>query len=149
MQVILLDKVAKLGGVGDKVTIKAGYARNFLIPQGKAVRATQQNIKYFEQLRDEAVSKAARELENAKLRAQKIAYLGTIKILSKTTSTGKLFGSIGAREISECLQRSGVIVYKKEIILPKGVLRTTGTHTVYIKLHNELSVKIILNILAE
>ncbi|HAX9649757.1 TPA: 50S ribosomal protein L9 [Escherichia coli] len=132
MQVILLDKVANLGSLGDQVNVKAGYARNFLVPQGKAVPATKKNIEFFE----------AR-------RAEKINALETVTIASKAGDEGKLFGSIGTRDIADAVTAAGVEVAKSEVRLPNGVLRTTGEHEVSFQVHSEVFAKVIVNVVAE
>ena len=106
MEIILLDKIAHLGGLGDKVKVRNGYARNFLLPQKKAVLATEENLKKFEAERVLYAAKIAAELEAAQARANKIEELGSITIASNAGDEGKLFGSIGTRDISEALIRS-------------------------------------------
>ena len=114
MQVILLDKVAQLGTVGDQVTVKAGFARNYLIPQGKAVMATTANIAHFEARRAELEAKAAEALSAAQARAAAIANLAAIVITSKAGDDGRLFGSVGARDIADAVSTAGVAVTKSE-----------------------------------
>lgn len=104
MQVILLDKVANLGSLGDQVNVKAGYARNFLVPQGKAVPATKKNVEFFEARRAELEAKLAEVLGAANARAEAINALGTVTIASKSGDEGKLFGSIGTRDIADSLR---------------------------------------------
>lgn len=103
MQVILLDKVANLGSLGDQVNVKAGYARNFLVPQGKAVPATKKNVEFFEARRAELEAKLADVLSAAEARAEKINALETVTIASKAGDEGKLFGSIGTRDIADAV----------------------------------------------
>ena len=110
MQVILLDKVANLGSLGDQVNVKAGYARNFLVPQGKAVPATKKNIEFFEARRAELEAKLAEVLAAANARAEKINALETVTIVSKAGDEGKLFGSIGTRDIADAVTAAGVEV---------------------------------------
>ena len=110
MQVILLDKVANLGSLGDQVNVKAGYARNFLVPQGKAVPATKKNVEFFEARRAELEAKLADVLSAAEARATKINELGSVTIASKAGDEGKLFGSIGTRDIAEAISAAGVEV---------------------------------------
>lgn len=149
MQVILLDKVANLGSLGDQVNVKAGYARNYLVPQGKAVPATKQNIEYFEARRAELEAKLAETLAAANTRAEKVAAVGTVTITSKAGDEGKLFGSIGTRDIAVAIKEAGVDVAKSEVRLPEGVLRTLGEHEVSLQLHSEVFAKIIVNIVAQ
>lgn len=115
MQVILLDKVANLGSLGDQVNVKAGYARNFLVPQGKAVPATKKNIEFFEARRAELEAKLAEVLAAANARAEKINALETVTIASKAGDEGKLFGSIGTRDIADAVTAAGVEVAKSEV----------------------------------
>ena len=146
MQVILLDKVANLGSLGDQVNVKAGYARNFLVPQGKAVPATKKNIEFFEARRAELEAKLAEVLAAANARAEKINALETVTIASKAGDEGKLFGSIGTRDIADAVTAAGVEVAKSEVRLPNGVLRTTGEHEVSFQVHSEVFAKVIVNV---
>lgn len=149
MQVILLDKVAHLGTVGDQVTVKAGFARNFLIPQGKAVMATAANIAHFEARRAELEAKAAEALAAAQTRAAAIANLAAVVITSKAGDDGRLFGSVGARDIADAVSAAGVQVTKAEVRLGEGALRTTGEHEVKLHLHPEVNAVVIINVTAE
>ncbi|MFT4464533.1 MAG: 50S ribosomal protein L9 [Sodalis sp. (in: enterobacteria)] len=138
MQVILLDEVTNLGGLGDQVNVKAGYARNFLVPQGKAVPATKKNVEYFEARRAELEAKLADVQAAAEARAAKINELGSVTIASKAGDEGKLFGSIGTRDIADAITAAGVNVAKSEVRLPNGVLRTTGDYDVSIQVHSDV-----------
>ena len=149
MQVILLDKIAKLGGLGDQVSVKSGYARNYLIPQGKAVMATKANIEAFGARRAELEAKLAANKAAAEERAAKLAELATVVIASKSGDEGKLFGSIGTRDIADAVSAAGVKVAKSEVRLPNGVLRTTGEHEVSFQVHSEVFAKVIVNVVAE
>lgn len=149
MQIILLDKVANLGSLGDQVNVKAGYARNFLVPQGKAVPATKKNVEFFEARRAELEAKLAETLKASEARATEINALGSVTIASKAGDEGKLFGSIGTRDIADAIKAAGVTVSKSEVRLPNGVLRTTGEHEVSIQVHSEVFAKIIVNIVPE
>src|SRR5699024_1846126 len=149
MQVILLDKVANLGSLGDQVNVKAGYARNYLIPQGKAVPATKENISYFEARRAELEAKLAEVVKAAEQRAASINNLGQVTIASKAGDEGKLFGSIGTRDIADAVTKAGVDVSKSEVRLPEGVLRNVGEHEVSFQLHSEVFAKLIVNIVAQ
>lgn len=149
MQVILLDKVANLGSLGEQVNVKAGYARNYLVPQGKAVPATKKNIEYFEARRVELEKKLAEVLAQAEARAAKINALVSVNIGSKAGDEGKLFGSIGTRDIANAVTAAGVEVLKSEVRLPNGVLRTLGEHEVSLQIHSEVFAKLIVNIIAE
>lgn len=149
MDIILLDKVANLGGLGDNVTVKSGYARNFLFPQGKAVPATKANIEKFEQRRAELEAKLATDLSTANERAAKIAELGEVTIASKAGDEGKLFGSIGTRDIADAITEAGVKVSKAEVKLPNGTLRETGEFDIDLQLHAEVTATVKLVVIAE
>ncbi|KPD04262.1 50S ribosomal protein L9 [Moellerella wisconsensis] len=148
MQVILLDKVANLGSLGDQVNVKSGYARNFLVPQGKAVPATKKNIEFFEARRAELEAKLAEVLAAAHARAEQINALGTITLSSKAGDEGKLFGSIGTRDIADAVTAAGVTVAKSEVRLPNGVLRTTGDHEVHFQVHSDVFAQLNVKIVA-
>ena len=148
MEVILLDKVENLGGIGDKVKVKPGYARNYLLPQGKAARATPENIAEFEARRAELEAKAATVIADAKARAEKIEGL-TLTILAKAGSEGKLFGSVGPVDIAEAAEAAGVTIERSEIRLAEGPLRAVGTHEVEVHLHSEVSVPITVTVEGE
>ena len=126
MNIILLDKVTNLGGLGDKVVVKSGYARNFLFPTGKAVPATKANIEMFEQRRAELEAQLAADLKAAEERAEKVNALEAVVISSKAGDEGKLFGSIGTRDIAAAVSAAGVEVQKSEILMPHGTIREVG-----------------------
>lgn len=149
MEVILLDKVGKLGKIGDKVNVKAGYGRNFLIPQGKAVFATADNLAAFEARRAELEAAAAEQRAAAEARGQQLAGLATIVIASNAGDEGKLFGSIGTRDIADAITAAGVEVCKSEVKLPEGALRETGEYEIDIQVHSEVTQPIKLTIVAE
>ena len=128
MQVILLDKIAHLGKVGDQVNVKSGFARNYLIPQGKAVMATKANIEHFEARRAELEEKAAQALAAAVDRATRLEALGSVTIASKAGDEGRLFGSIGTRDIADAITAKGVEVAKSEVRLPNVLIRTVCDH---------------------
>ena len=138
MQVILLEKFGKLGDIGDKVKVKAGYGRNYLIPQGKAVFATEKNIEVFESRRAELEANARERLESAQIRASKLAEIGTVKIKAIAGDEGKLFGSIGPREIEQAIIGAGGEVTRSEINLPEGSFRSLGSFEVDIKVHSDI-----------
>ncbi|MFB6435145.1 MAG: 50S ribosomal protein L9 [Candidatus Malihini olakiniferum] len=138
MQVILLDKVAKLGSLGDHVNVKAGYARNLLFPKGKAVPATKKNVEAFKARRAELEVKLADVLAAAQARAAQLTELGTVTIASNAGDEGKLFGSIGPRDIANACTASGVAIAKSEVRLPNGLLRTLGNHEVSFQAHSEV-----------
>ena len=149
MQVILLDKIAHLGNVGDQVNVKSGYARNFLIPQGKAVMATKANVEHFEARRAELEAKAAEALAAAQARAAKLTELATVTITSKAGDEGRLFGSITTRDVAEAVTAAGVEVAKSEVRLSTGPLRTTGDHEVRFQLHGEVFATLNIVVVAE
>jgi large subunit ribosomal protein L9 len=149
MEIILLDKVANLGGLGDKVTVKSGYARNFLFPQGKAVPATKANVDKFEQRRAELEAKIADQLFAAQARADKIAALGEVTIASPAGDEGKLFGSVGTRDIADAITAAGVAITKAEVKLPVGTLRETGEFEINLQIHSDVTTTIKLVIIQE
>jgi len=148
MEVILLDKVGKLGAIGDKVTVKSGYGRNYLLPQGKAVAATAKNVADFEARRAELEAAAAAKIAEATARAEKLADL-TVTIAANAGDEGRLFGSIGTRDIAEAITAAGVSVAKSEVRLPSGVLRETGAYEIDVQLHAEVTQTVKLNVIAE
>ncbi len=149
MDIILLDKVANLGGLGDKVSVKAGYARNFLFPQAKAVPANKANLEKFEARRAELEAKLAANLAAAQDRAAKVAELAEVTIASKAGDEGKLFGSVGTRDIADAITEAGVAVTKAEVKLPNGTIRETGTFDIDVQLHAEVTATIKLVVVAE
>ncbi|EGM77163.1 MAG: 50S ribosomal protein L9 [Gammaproteobacteria bacterium] len=149
MEIILLDKVANLGGLGDNVTVKSGYARNFLFPQGKAVPATKANIEKFEQRRAELEAKLAETLATSQARAEKIAALAEVTLASKAGDEGKLFGSVGTRDIADAITAAGVAVTKAEVKLPNGTIRETGEFDIALQLHAEVTTTIKVVVVAE
>ncbi|MEE1675506.1 50S ribosomal protein L9 [Agarivorans aestuarii] len=148
MEIILLDKIANLGGLGDQVNVKAGYARNFLIPQGKAVPATKANVEVFEARRSELEAKLAETLKVSEARAEKLNALEAIVVEAKAGEEGKLFGSIGTRDIADVVTAAGVEVVKSEVRLPNGVLRNTGEVEVVIQVHTDVSATVTLQVVA-
>lgn len=147
MEIILLDKIAHLGGLGDKVKVRNGYARNYLLPQKKAVLATEENLKKFEAERLMYAAKIAAELEAAQARAAKIEELATITIASNAGDEGKLFGSIGTRDISDALTAQGIEVHKSEVRMPEGVIRSIGEYEITLQLHAD--VKTVIKVIVE
>ena len=147
MQVILLDKIAKLGGLGDQVAVKAGYARNYLIPQGKAVMATKANIETFDARRAELEAKLADGKAAAEERAAKLGELAAVVIESKSGDEGKLFGSIGTRDVAEAITAAGVAVAKSEVRMG-NVLRNTGEYEVVVQLHADVKATVQIQVVA-
>ena len=148
MQIILLEKVRNLGNLGDKIKVKSGYGRNYLIPYGKAAPATAENMIKFEQRKTELEKKAHEAFVIAEARAEKFKDL-VVTILAKAGDEGKLFGSIGARDIIHALIATDPQISKHEILLPNGVIRLLGEHHVELMLHSDVHATIKLNILPE
>lgn len=149
MEVILLEKIRKLGSLGDKVKVAPGYGRNFLIPQGKATYATADSAKKFEARRAELEKAAAEAVQIAQARQQALTALPVIKILVKAGEEGKLFGSVGTRDIAEAVTKAGVEISKSEVILPTGVLRQVGDYEVEIEVHGDVMAMVKVSIVAE
>jgi large subunit ribosomal protein L9 len=148
MDVILLAKIDNLGNLGDKVNVRAGYARNYLIPQGKAKYATPKNLAEFEARRSELEKAAADALTRAKGRAASLESL-EITITAKAGSEGKLYGSIGAADIAEAITAAGEVIGKREVRLPTGPLRKTGEYEVAIHLHTDVNATVKIVVLPE
>jgi large subunit ribosomal protein L9 len=148
MEVILLEKIGKLGALGDKVNVKAGFGRNYLIPQGKAVSATAANVARFEERRAELEAAAAEALAAATARGEALEGK-EVTITATAGDEGKLFGSIGARDIAEAITAAGAEVEKSEVRLPNGVLRNVGEYEIVVQLHAEVSATVNLKIAAE
>ncbi|MDN3638302.1 50S ribosomal protein L9 [Simiduia curdlanivorans] len=148
MEVILLEKVGKLGKIGDKVAVKAGYGRNFLLPQGKAIRATASNVAEFEARRAELEAAANAKLAEAEARAAKINELA-ITITANSGDEGKLFGSIGTRDIADAATAAGVEVDKAEVRLPEGALREVGEYEIDVQVHSDVTAVLKLTVIAE
>lgn len=149
MEVILLEKMRNLGALGDKVKVKPGFARNYLIPQGKAVYANKHNIEKFEQRRAELEKRAGEKHQLALDRQKLINEMAAIKIVAKAGDEGKLFGSIGTRDIAEALNNAGINIEKREIYLPEGAIRKVGEYEITVELESDLTATIKLNISAE
>lgn len=148
MEVILLEKIANLGNLGDRVTIKSGYGRNYLIPQGKAAMATAAKIKEFEERRAELEKQAAEKLAAATARGEAISKLN-VTIAHKTGDEGRLFGSVGTHNIAEAVTAAGVKVEKHEVRMPNGVIRQVGEYNIAINLHTDVVVTLPIKIVAE
>ena len=148
MQVILLEKVVNLGGLGDVVKVKDGFARNFLIPQGKAKRATPENLAEFERRRSELEKKQADELAAAQAAGERIDGL-MVQVTRKAGVDGRLFGSVTTYDISEALQQLGHKVERASIRLPQGPLKAVGDYDVAVALHGDVVVHIKVSVLAE
>lgn len=148
MEVILLEKIENLGGIGERVKVRAGYARNFLVPQGKATLATAENIAAFEARRSELEAKEVGALTQAQARAEKVREL-KLFLRAKAGTEGKLFGSIGTADIAEAAEAAGVPLERSEVRLHEGPIRALGEHEVEIHLHSDVSVPITVTVEAE
>lgn len=148
MDVILLEKIANLGNLGDKVSVKPGYGRNYLIPKGKAAPATAQKLAEFEKRRVELEEAAAETLTAAQARAEAISKL-TVIIARKAGDEGKLFGSVGTQDIALAFMEAGAEVKRQEVRLPGGPIRQTGEYEIGIQLHSDLVVTVPIKIVAE
>lgn len=145
MEVILLEKVRNLGGLGDKVHVKPGYGRNYLIPQNKAVFATAKSIELFEQRRAELEKKAQHSLAAAEQRAAKLNDT-TLVISAMASDEGKLYGSVGINEIKEALIEKSIEISKREIVMPEGPLHSIGNFVVEIHVHSDVIANLQLEI---
>jgi large subunit ribosomal protein L9 len=149
MEVILLENISNLGGLGDKVDVKAGFGRNYLIPQGKAVPATEDNVAQFEARRAELEAAAATTLAAAEARAEGINALGLISITANAGEEGKLFGSVGTRDIAEAVTAAGCEVDKSEVRLPEGALRDLGEYEIAIQVHGDVTAAVAIAVIPE
>jgi len=148
MEVILLEKIDRLGGLGDMVNVKAGYARNYLLPKGIAKLATAENVAEIEARRAELESQAAATLKEAEERRDKIADL-SVTITAKSGAEGKLFGSVGNTDIADAVTAAGVEVAKREVRLPEGPIRVAGDYEVTLHLHADVDAIVKLTIIGE
>ena len=149
MQVILLEKIGRLGNIGDQVNVKAGYGRNFLVPHGKAVPATEQNIAQFEERRADLEKASADKLTAAQGRAKAIEAVGVISITANASDEGKLFGSIGTREIADAVTSAGEELNKSEVLLPDGAIREVGEFDISLQLYTDVETVIKVVVEAE
>ena len=141
MELILLQKVTNLGGLGDKVDVKPGYGRNFLVPQGKAVPATATNLAEFEARRAEYEAKAQSQLSDAEQRKAKLEG-ASVTIYANASTEGKLYGSVGPREIADALTKHGMPVEKSEVVMGEGAIRHIGETEVLVHLHADVEVAV-------
>lgn len=149
MEVILLEKIRNLGSLGETVKVKAGYGRNYLVPKGKAVYVTAENIKKFEARRAELEKQEALHLSAAQARMQALQALGVVVMTSRAGEEGKLFGSIGTRDIAAALTKAGVEVSKSEIHLPMGALRMIGEYDIAIEFHSDVNAMVKISVVPE
>jgi len=148
MDIILLQKVANLGNIGDRVKVKSGFGRNYLLPAGKATLATPDNIKRFEARRAELEKAAHEHMSSAEQRAEALKEFKLV-IPSKAGTEGKLFGSIGTADIAEAATKAGIKIERSEVRLPNGALRTVGDHSIVLHLHADIDVPLAVTIVAE
>jgi large subunit ribosomal protein L9 len=148
MNVILLEKVQNLGKLGDRISVKSGYARNYLLPKGKAVLATPQNLAIFEERRAALEKAEAEVLAKAQARAEAMAGK-SVTIAVKAGDEGKLFGSVGTADIAEAANQAGIELTRQEIRLPGGAFRNTGSYEVEVHLHPDVDVQMTVNVVAE
>jgi len=148
MEVILLDKIGKLGELGDKVTVKPGYGRNYLVPYGLAVPATKENVQAFETQRAELEAQAAERKREAEARAEQLNDI-ELSLVAKAGDEGKLFGSIGPRDLADALAQAGIDVAKSEVRMPEGPIRATGEYDIQLHLHAEVDATIRIVVVAE
>lgn len=149
MEVILLENISKLGKLGDTVNVKSGFGRNYLIPQGKAVHATESNIAEFEARRAELEAAAAGQLATAEERAEAINALGLVTISAVAGDEGKLFGSVGTRDISDAVTALGCEVDKSEVRLPDGPMRELGEYEIAIQVHGDITATVAIAVVEE
>jgi large subunit ribosomal protein L9 len=149
VEVILLENIENIGSLGDKVNVKAGFARNYLLPGGKAKPATAENLAEFEKIKAELEKAAAETRAAAEARKTALEAMGEVVITAKVGSEGKLFGSIGTADIADAVTAAGCEIEKREVRLPEGALRTTGEHEISLHLHTDVDVTIVLNIVGE
>lgn len=148
MEVILLDNIGKLGGLGDKVTVKPGYGRNYLVPYGLAVPATKDNIEAFEAQRAELEAQAAERKAEAEARAEQLNDI-ELSLVSKAGDEGKLFGSIGPRDLADAISSAGIDIAKSEVRMPNGPIRQTGEYDITLHLHAEVDAAVRVVVVAE
>jgi len=148
MNVILLERLTNLGDIGDEVGVKAGFARNYLIPQGKAVRATGENRAVFEGRRAELEAAANEQLGGAEARAAKLEGL-TLTIVVKAGEEGKLYGSVGTQDIADKVTAEAIEVVKSEVRMPEGVIRSIGEYQIDLQLHTDVTVSVAVSVIPE
>ncbi|MDP7389423.1 MAG: 50S ribosomal protein L9 [Pseudomonadales bacterium] len=148
MNVILLERVNNLGDLGDEVSVKPGFARNFLIPNSKAVQANKANREYFEERRAELEKAANEKLTQAQTRAEGLADI-VVTIMVKSGEEGRLYGSVGTQDIADALERDGKTVERSEVRMPEGVIRSLGEYEIALQLHSDVTVQIQVAVVEE
>lgn len=148
MQVILLEKIANLGKLGDLVNVKPGYARNYLVPQGKATIATENNIKLFEERRAELEKASEDKLQAAQARGKEVEGK-SVQIAERASEEGKLFGSVGVLEVAEAFTAAGFELNKSEVQMPEGPIKDLGEHELTVIIHPEVSFSVTVEVVAE
>lgn len=146
MQIILQENIRNLGSLGEQVKVKPGYARNYLLPQGKAVPVTVENIALFEQKRAELEKAAADVLQKAQERAKNLEQLASITITTQASEEGKLYGALGVNEIVKAVTDSGVEIHKKEVNLPEGPIRAIGEYSITMQFHTDVEAVIVVKV---
>ena len=148
MNIILLERVANLGDLGEEVAVKAGYARNFLIPQGKAARATDENRVVFEARRTELEQAALQLMGEAERRATQLVD-ASVTIVAKSGEEGKLYGSVGTQDIADALAEQGIEVARSEVRMPEGAIRALGEYEIGVHLHSDVDAMVRVEVLPE
>jgi len=148
MDIILLEKIANLGNLGDKVSVRPGYSRNYLIPQGKAVAATAEKLAEFEQRRAELEQRAAAEMSAAQARSAALGQL-SVTIKQKAGEEGRLYGSVGTKDIADAVTAAGVELHKHEVRLPTGPIRHTGDYEIKLQIHSDITATVALKVIPE
>lgn len=149
MEVILLEKVRNLGSLGDKVKVRPGYGRNYLIPQGKAVSASAENTAAFEERRAELERLAKESFSEAQAISAKLEELGKVELRARVGEAGKLFGSIGPADVADAITAAGVEVEKRMVAMPEGPIRATGEYPVTVQVHTDVATQILVLVEAE
>lgn len=145
MDIILLDRVVGLGELGDKVSVRPGYARNFLIPQGKATEATKANLEMFEQRRAELERQLAERLAESERRAAELDGK-VLTIFAKAGDEGKLFGSVGTQQIAAAAEQQGLRLERPEILMPHGTIRELGEYTIDLQLYGDIAAQVLVRV---
>lgn len=148
MEVILLDKLGKLGGLGDRVKVKPGYGRNYLVPYGLAVPATKLNVEAFEARRAELEADARERQAEAERRAEELSEI-ELSLVARAGEEGKLFGSIGPRDLADAIAQAGIDVARSEVRMPEGPIRQTGEYDIELRLHADVTASVRVVVVAE